>query len=131
MLLLIKFPFEIFYSKDHNIITFLTLTTLLRLLTFLLGFQILMLKAIILDLFVALELSLCFALAVSPLANFDHVFVSAFIGFPFALLHRTVFDYPYVVYRMVFMFFIRDVHGRMLWLLLLSFGNEFSLEPSR
>ena len=70
MLLLIKFPFEIFYSKDHNIITFLTLTTLLRLLTFLLGFQILMLKAIILDLFVALELSLCFALAVSPLAMF-------------------------------------------------------------
>ena len=76
-------PLLIFLEKYLiTLITFLSVTILLRLLT---STRIPDFNAqglVLLDLFVVSEPSLCFAVALSPIRNYDHVFVSAFLVFP-------------------------------------------------
>ena len=77
----------------NPVIIFLSQTTLLRWLTFLLGLQ-----PLLLDLFLSSDAIICSTMAFSPLGNSDHVVVSVSIDFPTnsqqdAPFHRIAYDY--------------------------------------
>ena len=77
----------------NPVIIFLSQTTLLRWLTFLLGLQ-----PLLLDLFLSSDAIICSTMAFSPLGNSDHVVVSVSIDFPSnsqqdAPFHRIAYDY--------------------------------------
>ena len=77
----------------NPVIIFLSQTTLLRWLTFLLGLQ-----PLLLDLFLSSDAIICSTMAFSPLGNSDHVVVSICIGFPSysqqdVTFHRIAYDY--------------------------------------
>ena len=77
----------------NSVIIFLSQTTLLRWLTFLLGLQ-----PLLLDLFLSSDAIICSTMAFSPLGNSDHVVVSICIGFPSysqqdVTFHRIAYDY--------------------------------------
>ena len=81
----------------NSVIIFLSQTTLLRWLTFLLGFQIDSHNSALLDLFISSDASICSTMAFPPLGNSDHV-VSVSIDFPSysqwdAPFHHITYDY--------------------------------------
>ena len=81
----------------NSVIIFLSQTTLLRWLTFLLGFQIDSHNSALLDLFISSDSSICSTMAFPPLGNSDHV-VSVSIDFPSysqwdAPFHHITYDY--------------------------------------
>ena len=72
--------------------------TLLRWLTFLLGFQTVILIVLLFWIYLSSDTRLCSTKAFFPLGNCDHVFVSVCIEFPSnpqqdALFHRIAYDY--------------------------------------
>ena len=72
--------------------------TLLRWLTFLLGFQTVILIVLLFWIYLSSDTRLCSTMAFFPLGNCDHVFVSVCIEFPSnpqqdALFHRIAYDY--------------------------------------
>ena len=69
-------------DQVNSIIIFLSQTNLLRWLTFLLGSLTVILTVPLLDLFISSDISICSAMAISPLGNSDHVVVSVSIKFP-------------------------------------------------
>ena len=79
----------------NSVIIFLSQTTLLRWLTFLLGLQ-----PLLLDLFLSSDAIICSTMAFSPLGNSDHVVVSVSIDFPSYPerddpFHRIAYDYSF------------------------------------
>ena len=66
----------------NSVIMFLSQTTLLRWLTFLLGSQTVILSPALLDIFISSDASICSTLTFPPLGNSDHLVVSVFIDFP-------------------------------------------------
>ena len=67
----------------NSVIIFLSQMTLLRWLTFLLGFQTVILMVLLfLDLFLSSDANICSTMTFPPLGNSDHVLVSVSIGFP-------------------------------------------------
>ena len=81
----------------NSVIIFLSQTTLLRWLTFLLRFQIDSHNSTLLDLFISSDASICSTMAFPPLGNSDHV-VSVSIDFPSysqwdAPFHHITYDY--------------------------------------
>ena len=66
----------------NSVVIFLSQTTLLRWLTFLLGSQTVILSSGLLDLFIFSDASICSAKAFPPLQNSDHVVVSVSIYLP-------------------------------------------------
>ena len=77
---------------------FLSQTTLLRSLTFLLRSQTVIFSPALLDLFLSADVSICSTMAFHPLGNSDHVGVSVSNYFPSnsqqgAPLHRITYDY--------------------------------------
>ena len=79
----------------NSVIIFLSQTTLLRWLTFLLGLQ-----PLLLDLFLSSDAIICSTMAFSPLGNSDHVVVSVSIDFPSysewdAPFHSIAYDYSH------------------------------------
>ena len=84
----------------NSVKIFLSQMTLLRLLTFLLGSQTVILSTALLDLFLSSNTSNCSTMALPPLGNSDHVAVSASIDFPTnslqdAPFHRRAYDYSH------------------------------------
>ena len=82
----------------NSVKIFLSQMTLLRLLTFLLGSQTVILSTALLDLFLSSNTSNCSTMALPPLGNSDHVAVSASIDFPTnsqqdAPFNRIAYDY--------------------------------------
>ena len=78
----------------NSVIMFLSQTTLLRWLTFVLGSQ----TDALLDLFFSCDASICSTMAFPPLGNSDHVVVSVSIHFPLyshqdAPFHRIAYDH--------------------------------------
>ena len=69
-------------DRVNSVIIFLSQTNLLRWLTFLLGSLTVILTVPLLDLFISSDISICSAMAISPLGNSDHVVVSVSIKFP-------------------------------------------------
>ena len=69
-------------DQVNSVIIFLSQTNLLRWLTFLLGSLTVILTVPLLDLFISSDISICSAMAISPLGNSDHVVVSVSIKFP-------------------------------------------------
>ena len=66
----------------NSVIMFLSQTTLLRWLTFLLGSQTVILSPALLDIFISSDASICSTMTFPPLGNSDHLVVSVFIDFP-------------------------------------------------
>ena len=67
----------------NSVTIFLSQITLLRWLTFLLGFQTVILMVLLfLDLFLSSDANICSTMTFPPLGNSDHVLVSVSIGFP-------------------------------------------------
>ena len=82
----------------NSVIIFLSQTTLLRWLTFLLGFQTDSHSRALLDFFLSSDASICSTMAFPPLGNSDHVVVPVSIDFPSysqrdAPFHRIAYDY--------------------------------------
>ena len=82
----------------NSVIMFLSQTTLLRWLTFLLGSQTVILSLALLDLFLSSDASICSTMDFPTLGNSDHVVVSVSIDFPSnsqrdAPFHRIAYDY--------------------------------------
>ena len=82
----------------NSVIMFLSQTTLLRWLTFLLGSQTVILSPALLDIFISSDASICSTMTFPPLGNSDHVVVSVSIDFPTnsqqdAPFHRIAYDY--------------------------------------
>ena len=78
----------------NSVIMFLSQTTLLRWLTFVLGSQ----TDALLDLFFSCDASICSTMAFPPFGNSDHVVVSVSIHVPLylqqdGLFHRIAYDY--------------------------------------
>ena len=82
----------------NPVIIFLSQTTLLRWLTFLLGSQTDSHSPALLDFFLSSDASICSTMAFPPLGNSDHVVVPVSIDFPSysqrdAPFHRIAYDY--------------------------------------
>ena len=82
----------------NSVIIFLSQTTLLRWLTFLLGSQTDSHSPALLDFFLSSDASICPTMAFPPLGNSDHVAVFVSIDFPSysprdALFHHIAYDY--------------------------------------
>ena len=82
----------------NSVIMFLSQTTLLRWLTFLLGSQTVILSPALLDIFISSDASICSTLTFPPLGNSDHLVVSVFIDFPsyskrYDPFHGIAYDY--------------------------------------
>ena len=86
-------------GTDRSVIIFLSQTTLLRWLTFLLGSQTVILTVLLFWIyFFSSDASICSTMAFPPLGNSDHVVVSVSIDFPSysqrdALFHHIAYDY--------------------------------------
>ena len=65
-----------------SVIVFLSQTTLLKWLAFLLRYQTMILSPALLDSFISSDASICSIMAFPPLGNSDHVVVSVSLDFP-------------------------------------------------